>query len=177
MTTICTVSPDKTYQNETNTDFKFSGPLTTTVGAFNAKTKKFAYRWVNAATRAKRVAYFVDVPGMELVEGTTYRAARLVETPAPPPAPATNVRTGTFTSEVGGIEAFLLTDFVTLGVGRLGSLGTAGRLPAGVPTDADRGFLRAGIFCHATKPLMGDAVLYGRSVEGFVVAHRASTLR
>ncbi len=151
---------------------KFPARLNTTEGAWDAKKKKFAYRWDT------RVCFLVGIERLYLVEGTTYSAtAPVIEQPpmtTPAPSPTTKVRTGTFTTPAGGLEAWLLTDFYSLGVGSLGSFGTAGPLPAGIPTDADRGYLRGGIFCHATVPLMGDAVLYGRSVEGFVTAHRVA---
>lgn len=147
---------------------KFPAALGTTEGNWDGKKRKFAYRW------GTRVCFLVGIERLYLVEGTTYSATApvIVQPPAPEPSTGSNVRTGTFATDVGGVEAFLLTDFFTLGVGSRGSFGTASRLPAGIPTDSDRGFYRAGLFCHATKPLMGDAVLYGRSVEGFVVVHR-----
>ncbi|WP_156359834.1 hypothetical protein [Sphingomonas sp. Leaf10] len=149
---------------------KFPAALNTTEGAWRADKRRYAYKW------GSRVCFLAGIERLYLVEGTTYSATApvVVQPPVPEPSPATKVRTATFTTDAGGLEAFLLTDFYALGVGSRGSLGTAGRLPAGIPTDADRGFLRAGIFCHATVPLMGDAVLYGRSVEGFVIAHRAA---
>ncbi|MEN2749219.1 hypothetical protein [Sphingomonas sp. T9W2] len=142
---------------------KFPAVLNTTEGDWDTKKRKYAYRW------GTRVCFLVGIERLYLVEGTTYSttAPVIVQPPA-----QTKVRTATFTTDAGKLEAFLLTDFYTLGVGRLGSLGTAGPLPAGIPTDADRGFLRAALFCHATMPLMADAIMYGRSVEGFVVAHR-----
>ncbi|MGN7161313.1 hypothetical protein [Sphingomonas sp. SAFR-052] len=148
---------------------KFPAALNTTEGSWRADKRRYAYKW------GSRVCFLAGIERLYLVEGTTYSATApvVVQPPAPEPSPATKVRTGTFTTDAGGLEAFLLTDFYALGVGSRGSFGTAGRLPADIPTDADRGFLRAGIFCHATVPLMGDAVLYGRSVEGFVIAHRA----
>ncbi|KQN78535.1 hypothetical protein [Sphingomonas sp. Leaf62] len=150
---------------------KFPAALNTTEGEWDEKKRKYVYRW------GTRICFLVGIERVYLVEGTTYSAtAPVIEqlpAPTPAPSPTTKVRTGTFTTLAGGLEAFLLTDFYSLGVGSLGSFGTAGALPAGIPTDAERGYLRSGIFCYATAPLMGDAVLYGRSVEGFVTAHRA----
>lgn len=173
MTTTLTAKHGKTPNLQPGQLIKFSAALTSTDGKWNAKKRKYAYSW------GTDVCFLVGIERLYLVEGTTYSAtAPVVEqppapTPAPAPSSTTKVRTGTFTTSAGGLEAWLLTDFYSLGVGSRGSFGTAGPLPAGIPTDADRGYLRGGIFCHATVPLMGDAVLYGRSVEGFVIAHRA----
>lgn len=155
---ILKVQPDQ--------QIKFPAALNTTEGSWRADKRAYAYKW------GSRVCFLVGIEQLYLVEGTTYSATAPVI--AQPPA-KTDVRTGTFTTDAGGLEAFLLTDFYTLGVGKRGSLGTAGPLPAGIPTDRDRGFLRAALFCHATMPLMGDAIMYGRSVEGFVVAHRVGS--
>ncbi len=150
---------------------KFGALLATAEGDWDATKRKFAYRW------GKSICFLVAIERLYLVEGTTYSAtAPVIEQPpvtTPAPSPTTKVRTGTFTTPAGGLEAWMLNDVYSLGVGSLGSFGTAGPLPAGIPTDAERGYLRGGIFCYATAPLMGDAVLYGRSVEGFVTAHRA----
>ena len=168
MTSTITAIHGRTLTLAPGEDIKFPSALNTPDGEWNAKKQKYVYRW------GTRLCFLVGIERLYLVEGTTYSATApvIVQPPAPEPSKPTMVRTGTFSSPVGGLEAFLLTDFFTLGVGSRGSLGTAAALPAGIPTDADRGFLRAALFCHATFPLMGDAVLYGRSVEGFVVAHR-----
>lgn len=168
MTTTITAKHGQTPKLQPGQQIKFPATLNTTEGAWDAKKGKFAYRW------GTRVCFLVGIERLYLVEGTTYSATApvVVQPPVPEPSTGSNVRTGTSTTDLGGVEAFLLTDFWTLGVGSRGSFGTASRLPDGIPTDSDRGFYRAGIFCHATKPLMADAVMYGRSVEGFVVAHR-----
>lgn len=169
MTTTVIAKHGQTPKLQAGDRIKFPAPLNTTEGAWDRDKRKYAYKW------GTRVCFLVGIERLYLVEGTTYSATApvVVPPPAEEPSTGTKVRTSTFTTDAGGLEAFLLTDFYTLGVGSRGSFGTAGRLPTGIPTDADRGFLRAGIFCHATDPLMGDAVMYGRSVEGFVVAHRA----
>lgn len=173
--TIITAKHGKTPALKAGQLIKFPAALNTTAGAWDDEKRKYAYKW------GTHVCFLVGIERLYLVEGTTYSAtAAVIEQPpvtTPAPSPTTKVRTGTFTTPAGGLEAFLLTDFYLLGVGSLGSFGTAGPLPAGIPTDAGRGFLRGGIFCHATDPLMGDAVLYGRSVEGFVTAHRAGGKR
>lgn len=169
--TTITAKHGKTPKLLPGQQIKFPAALNTTAGAWDEAKRKYAYKW------GTRVCFLVGIERLYLVEGTTYSAtAPVIEqlpAPTPAPSPTANVRTGTFTTPAAGLEAFLLTDFYALGIGSLGSFGTAGPLPAGIPTDADRGYLRGGIFCHATDPLMGDAVLYGRSVEGFVTAHRA----
>lgn len=169
MVSIITAKHGQTPSLQPGQLIKFPAALNASEGKWNAKKQKFAYSW------GTRTCFLIGIERLYLVEGTTYTATAPVieQPPTPAPFPTTKVRTGTFTTPVGGLEAFLLTDFYSLGVGSLGSFGTAGPLPAGIPTDADRGYLRGGIFCHATDPLMGDAVLYGRSVEGFVTAHRA----
>lgn len=169
MTTTIIAKHGQSTELKAGDQIKFPAALNTTDGSWRPDKRKYAYKW------GSRVCFLAGIERLYLVEGTTYSATApvVVQPPAEEPVTGTKVRTGTFTTDAGGLEAFLLTDFYTLGVGSRGSFGTAGRLPVGIPTDADRGFLRAGIFCHATDPLMGDAVMYGRSVEGFVVAHRA----
>lgn len=160
---IVTAKHGQTPNLQPGQHIKFPAPLNTTMGKWNPDKRKFAYGW------GTRVCFLVGIEQLYLVEGTTYSATAPVIVQPPT---KTDVRTGSFTTDAGGLEGFLLTDFYTLGVGKRGSLGTAGPLPTGIPTDRDRGFLRAALFCHATMPLMGDAIMYGRSVEGFVVAHR-----
>lgn len=170
MTTTIIAKHGKTPKLAAGQLIKFPAALNTLQGDWDDEKQKYAYKW------GTRVCFLVGIERLYLVEGTTYSAEAPVtaQPPATESATGTKVRTGTFTTDAGGLEAFLLTDFYTLGVGKRGSLGTAGPLPAGIPTDRDRGFLRAALFCHATMPLMGDAIMYGRSVEGFVVAHRVS---
>lgn len=171
MTSMINAKHGQTPALKAGHQIKFPAALNTTKGDWDAKKRKYVYRW------GTRLCFLVGIERLYLVEGTTYSATApvVVQPPADEPSTGTKVRTGTFTTDAGGLEAFLLTDFYTLGVGKRGSLGTAGPLPAGIPTDRDRGFLRAALFCHATMPLMGDAIMYGRSVEGFVVAHRVGS--
>lgn len=168
MTTII-AKHGKTYDLKPSDVIQFGTPLKTTEGGWNAKKQKFAYRWKTAA-----VCYLVGVEGLELVDGTTYRAVAAVEVPAPEPTPVPPptpepttppppAGTPLDAKAVNG-EVALQTPDMTVVLNASGAIGQMNNAPIpGFRSDTANNFLRIGMFV----PPLSDLVLQGRAIEGF----------
>ena len=184
MTTII-AKHGKTYTLADGDQITFGGPLKSTEGDGKPKPGRFAYRWGKAAV------CYLYVPRLDLVEGSTYREAAAVETPAPeptpappPPAPepttppASNVRTASGTSTFGP-ERYITDGRLFVGFSANGSIGTSGNdgAPKGFETDLKNGFKRLGVFLKQPEgaKYIDDLALQARSPGGIVLVVNGKT--
>ena len=169
MTTII-AKHGKTYTLADGDQITFGGPLNSAEGDGKPKPGRFAYRWGKAAV------CYMYVPRLDLVEGSTYRVAAAVETPAPEPTPApppppppapeptTPPASTGLTSGLQNGNSYLQTADMTVGLNPAGGIGTsANTTPTGYRSDTANNFVRIGLFV----PPLSDLVLQGRAIEGF----------
>lgn len=75
-------------------------------------------------------------------------------------------------------EVFIQGEYLSIGINRDGSLGTRKGAPAGFNSDIDSGFLRVGMFAdldgfgRGAVTTLNDAVLPGRTIEGFNIGYK-----
>lgn len=165
MTTII-AKHGKTYTLADGDQIKFGGPLKSMEGDGKPKPGRYAYRWGKAAV------CYLYVPRLELVDGSTYRAAAEVPSevpsvPAPPPPPAPGPTPPASTGLTSGLQngnSYLQTADMTVGLNPAGGIGTsANTTPTGYRSDTANNFVRIGLYV----PPLSDLVLQGRAIEGF----------
>ncbi len=83
----------------------------------------------------------------------------------------------TMNSAVANGELHLQGTYLSIGINADGNLGTTKNAPKGFATDADSGFLRVGMFAdldgfgQGNASTLDDALLQGRSIEGFNIGY------
>jgi len=83
----------------------------------------------------------------------------------------------TINSAIANGELHLQGTYLSIGINADGNLGTTKNAPKGFATDADTGFYRVGMFADldgfgkGQETTLDDALLQGRSIEGFNVGY------
>lgn len=89
----------------------------------------------------------------------------------------------TISSLVSNGELFLQGTYLGIGINEWGGLGTTKNAPKGYETDSDSGFLRIGMFADldgfdkGSSTTLDDALLQGRSIEGFNVGYNIGSTK
>ncbi len=89
----------------------------------------------------------------------------------------------TISSAVSNGEVFLQGTYLGIGINQWGGLGTTKNAPKGFATDSDSGFLRSGLFADldgfgkGKETTLDDALLQGRSIEGFNIGYNLGSTK